>query len=188
MLTHDLDLDVNLLITLTLNNWLSQSRVKEVTVMAGKHRSQVTRVVLAAFALQMAIPVIAYGSTDSPLTEKKLLDPALDPNILCGKIRDEIVNLPQSASTEDYEASIIFVLSQENPEREVMDAALDCVEAPKTTTAALKKAITNIRLAMLKKKLKIGTAALGGGGGGLGIDGFPVPLVSVGGGTANYTS
>jgi hypothetical protein len=148
-----------------------------------------------AAAVALGAPVIALGST-SPgvpaLTDAN--DPAKAIEALANRIWGEVGALPQTASTEDLEASVMFVLSQEDASGEVINSALSSVSASDQATPNLKQAIANIRLALLKKKkLRVGTGAIGTGSGSVGSGGsgirfYSTPIVSVGGGSANYSS
>lgn len=142
---------------------------------------------VALMAGQIALPVLAIGSTETTLPSTiESPDEPLDADALVGYIRAEVGALPATASVEDLEASVIFVLSQKNARANIVNVALDSIETDKTSSPALKQAVANIRLAMLKKKLKIGTGALPGGGG-FGSDGTFYPSVGSGG-SANYSS
>lgn len=111
---------------------------------------------------------------------------------LAAAIRSELAKQPPSASPEDLEGIIVFVVSQGVYSDASIDGALNAVSAGASDN--LLKAIDNVRLALLKKKLKRGTAAIGNGGFGSGAGtgsggGFTSPGVSTGGGgSSNYST
>jgi len=96
----------------------------------------------------------------------------------------EVNGLPTTASAEDYEAAIVYRLSQDHCVATEVSLALDSVSGMPGANAALQKAVSNIRLALLSRRLRRGTAAIDGGGG----VGFSAPIVSIGGGggSSNY--
>jgi hypothetical protein len=105
---------------------------------------------------------------------------------IANTIKRELAALPTTATEADMEATIVFALSQGDYSFDVMDAALNMITDPNSTTE-LKQAVANVRIAMLNKK-KFGTAAINGGGGnGGGFSSFSSPIVGIGGGSSNYT-
>ncbi|WP_189338536.1 hypothetical protein [Sphingobium sp. SCG-1] len=132
----------------------------------------------------------SYAVVDAQ-PETQAAVPAQDPQQvakIAAAIQSDLSQLAPTASVEDTEAAILFVLSQGEYSLEAMEAALDVVEAGPGMTPTIKEAIANVRLA-LRRKFRRGTAAIpGGGGDGLGGSGFSAPAISVGGGGANYGS
>jgi hypothetical protein len=107
---------------------------------------------------------------------------------IAATLQSDLSKLATTASVEDMEAAMLFVLSQGEYSLETMEAALDIVGAGPNATPTLKEAIANVRLA-LRRRFRRGTAAIpGGGGDGLGGSGFSAPVINIGGGGANYGS
>jgi len=144
-------------------------------------------VLIGAVAPSLAIVSNATGTDASKLQAE---DPALATRV-AASIRAEVDARPATASVEDLEGVIVFALSREDYSATVINRALDIVASGPNVTDSLKQAIANVRLAMLRRKLKRGTGALATGTGGFGGGGgssFSAPIVSVGGGSSNYAS
>ena len=105
--------------------------------------------------------------------------------MIAAALQADLSKLAPTASVEDMEASMMFVLGQGEYSLETMEAALDVMEAGPNVTPTLKKAIANVRLA-LRRKFRRGTAAIPGGAGDGGGSGFSAPVIAIGGGGANY--
>ncbi|MFZ2994699.1 hypothetical protein [Sphingobium sp.] len=146
-------------------------------------------------------PTLAFqttgNATDAATLASFSADSAVDTEAaakLAAAIRADIAGQPDTASAEDYEGIIVFDVSQGAYNDPTISAALDILSVG--ASEKLATAIANVRIALLGKKLKRGTAALGGGGygsgagtGGGGGGGFTAPGVSTGGGgSSNYTN
>lgn len=105
---------------------------------------------------------------------------------LANAMRAEIAPQVATGSAEDLEGLIVFVVSQGNYSDDVISGALDSVSVGANEN--LLTAIANVRLALLKKKLKKGTAAIGNGTGNGTGGGFSSPGGGPGGGGSNYSS
>jgi hypothetical protein len=118
-------------------------------------------------------PIVA----PQPLTAPEIAAAGLQ---LATAIQAELATRPVTTSAEDQEAVIVFVISQGRYREDVIAAALDVldVRAVENLTAA----VANVRLALIKKRVRRGTAALAGGG-----VGFSIPGINPGGGSSNYT-
>ncbi len=149
-------------------------------------------VAVPSFALQTSISAptsMAAGDTSrlgEPVADQKAVE------ALAAALRADLANQPASASAADLEGIIVFTLSQGTYPDVVVSDALNIISVGGSEN--LTKAITNVRLALLKRKLNRGTAAIsnGGYGGGAGTGnggGFTAPGVSTGGGgSSNYSS
>lgn len=100
--------------------------------------------------------------------------------VLATAIKSELAKQPATASAEDLEAVIVYVVSQGAYTDSAISAALDEVGAG--ATGNLVTAVANARNALLKKKRR-GTGAVSGGGG---SSAFSSPGSAGGGGTTNY--
>lgn len=130
----------------------------------------------------------AVVATQDTETEVPVIVAAQDPEQIAkiaAALQSDLSKLAPTASVEDTEAAILFVLSQGEYSLEAMEAALDVVEAGPGMTPTVKEAIKNVRLA-LRRRFRRGTAAIPGGTGDQG--GFSSPSVVIGGGGANYGS
>ena len=81
---------------------------------------------------------------------------------LAAAIKTELAKQPATASAEELEAVIVFVVSQGAYTDDAISAALNEVGAG--ATGNLATAVANARVALLKKKRR-GTGAITGGGG-----------------------
>ncbi|WP_293884086.1 hypothetical protein [Sphingomonas sp.] len=115
-------------------------------------------------------------------------------NKLAASIRADIAARPATASVEDLEGVIVFGLSHDDYSTLVMDNALTMLVTGPNVSDTLKQAVANVRMASVRRKLKLGTGAIpsrgsGFSGGGFGGgSSFSAPIVSVGGGSSNYKS
>jgi hypothetical protein len=125
----------------------------------------------AAVAVQQDVPVAAEAKAGKE-------DPTL---LLCRQIRTAIAEIRPDASVEDFEAAIIYAISQSAAEDKVVDDALVCAAGGATGNAAT--AIANVQASRRKPR---GTGAITGGGVG-GVSLFSAPAVGIGGGGSNYT-
>lgn len=131
---------------------------------------------VAQLETQTEVPVVP-GNVDTEQAAK-----------IASSMQLDLSKLAPTATIEDMEASMFFVLSQGQYSLETMEAALDVVEAGPNVTPTLHKAIENVRLA-LRRRFRRGTAAIpSGGGDGLGGSGFSAPVINIGGGGANYSN
>ena len=99
---------------------------------------------------------------------------------LATAIKSELAKQPTTASAEDLEAVIVYVVSQGTYTDSAISEALDEVGAG--ATGNLAAAVVNARNALLKKKRR-GTGAVSGGGG---SSAFSSPGSAGGGGSTNY--
>ena len=104
---------------------------------------------------------------------------------LTAAIRAEIGDRATTATTEDLEGYIMFVVSQREYSASVINSALDTLETG--ADGNLKQAVSNVRLALLRKKVNRGTAAIANSGGVFGTNGFSTPSLNLGSGSSNYT-
>lgn len=102
-------------------------------------------------------------------------------------ILGEVGQLPANALTEDYEGSMMYVISQQNYTVPMIEQALDIVAANKGLNFAFREAIGRVRLAIMRRHFR-GTAALGGGEGDFSGPGFSFPIVNIDDGSSNYES
>jgi hypothetical protein len=137
-------------------------------------------VVLAAAA--GAVPALALPGMWAPVQDDVAVanDPAA---VLATAIRQELGQQPADASTEDLEGSIVYVLSQSDYSGLVISAALNSLRTQAQGEPQLRSAITNVQLALLRRRSR-GTAAINGGGSSVGATGttFFSPLLGPGGG------
>ncbi|WP_336973151.1 hypothetical protein [Sphingobium aromaticiconvertens] len=129
-----------------------------------------------------AIPVIA-GAADMILAAAEQGEQVVNATTLATGVIGETDRLAPTSSVADYEASIMFIVSQSGADDETILAALDIVDARPALPETLKVAIENIRRTLRKKKLTRGTGALGEGT----SSSFSVPSIGIGGGSTNYT-
>lgn len=108
------------------------------------------------------------------------------PERLSMTILGEVSQLPANALTEDYEGSMMYVISQQNYAVPMIEQALDIIAAGNVNDA-FREAIGRVRLAILRRNFR-GTAALAGGEGDLGGPGFSFPIVNIDDGSSNYES
>ena len=119
----------------------------------------------------------------APSTQLASVEPA---NAVFGAFRTELSALPDTASSEDIEASLVFVLSQSNVNDQIALEALDRLGGAATGRLQLMRAIANVRESLLNRRFRRGTAALSNGGFAV-ASGFSTPVTVMGGGlTSNY--
>jgi hypothetical protein len=106
---------------------------------------------------------------------------------LAAAMANETSVMPESTTAEDYEAALMFVVSQQEYPVETAEQALNILEGNSAGNPALLLAIGRVRDALRKRNFKRGTAALAGGNnGGFGSSNFSFPSIGSGGGTSNY--
>lgn len=98
----------------------------------------------------------------------------------------ELSKHPVDTSAEDFEAFIVFVLTQKDYTPDTVEAALDIVGAAPNVSDPMKAAIDKVKAAYAKRKIRPGTAAISDGGGGFGGS-FSSPGANIGGGSTNYS-
>jgi hypothetical protein len=98
--------------------------------------------------------------------------------ILTAAFMAEIGTLPATASSEDLEAGLVFVVSQSEQPLPILLDALDRLEMSPGASPALKEAVRNVREALLCRRLRRGTASIGGAG----LSAFSAPVGGGGGG------
>jgi hypothetical protein len=103
---------------------------------------------------------------------------------LSGQLRAEINRLPTTSAVEQYEASILFIVDQSGQPEEVICASFDLLNAEAATPANARTAMTNVCRIIKRRR---GTGAISNGPGQFGGAGFSSPVISLGGGSANYT-
>lgn len=105
---------------------------------------------------------------------------------LTGSIMNELAALPAKATREDKEATIVFTVDQGNYSEDVISLALNLIG--KDAAPEMNEIVANVRLVLLRRKLR-GTAALLNTGGGFDFNDFSSPVVGVdNGGGSNYAS
>ncbi len=138
--------------------------------------------ILATSAVSAAPMASAVGR------QGQIVEDASASKALSESIRSEIGSLPPQAASQDIEGVIVFAISQSNYRTNVVANALDAVglNAPINVVQAL----SNVRLALLQRRVVRGTAAIEGGrfGSNLIADGlgFSTPGISTGNGLVNY--
>lgn len=139
---------------------------------------------LAPALLIAAVPTaILYAAEQASAPAAAGQQDAVDAPALAAAINAEVDRLAPTSSISDYEASIMFVISQQTATDEVVLAALDLAEARPNLPETLKVAIENIRQSLRRKKVGRGTGALGDGV----SSSFSSPSIGLGGGSTNYT-
>lgn len=125
----------------------------------------------------VASPVMAsVGSANADVTTNAAA--------LTAALRSELAALPPTAAVQDVEASIVYVIGQRRYGAAEIAQALNDLGGAPSVSDTLRSAVANVRLALLSRRLRRGTAALSDGGGGFG---FTSPIVSIGGGgSSNY--
>ncbi len=136
----------------------------------------------------MLAPVGVAQLADTAPASSVVVD--IDPAVLAGSVRPEIARIGSDGSVEDYEASILFVISQQNYATDSIRNALTSVLGDQGLTGNARTAIRNILLQLARRQFNRGTGAIAGsnGGAGFGTSGFSTPVVTVGGGSSTYTS
>jgi len=138
-----------------------------------------------ACALAVGVPgAFLYAAEQAGAAAEATPADAVDAATLAGSIITEVDKLAPTSSITDYEASIMFAISQVSATDEVILAALDIADARPSQPETLKVAIENVRKSLRRKKLAPGTGALGEGV----SSSFSSPAVGLGGGSTNYTS
>jgi hypothetical protein len=103
---------------------------------------------------------------------------------LAAQVRAEVTRLPATSTVEAYEGPLLFLADQSGQPDTVVCAAFDQVKQESTTPANARIAMTNI-CRMLR--FRRGTGAFGNSGNSVGSSAFSAPVVSLGGGSSNYT-
>lgn len=156
------------------------------SIMLRPFSSQMLALGVGTVLLLGAVAVAQTSSSPAPGGATQAVV-AIDPAVLAQSVRGEITRLGGSAAVEDYEAAILFVVSQQNYDGDSIRTALETVLAEPSTPENAKTAIKNILLQLARRRFNRGTGALGNNGGaGFGASGFSTPVVSVGGGTSGY--
>ncbi|WP_336966218.1 hypothetical protein [Sphingobium aquiterrae] len=153
----------------------------------GFQRQTIMRKASFALAFTLLVPgafLAAQDSTGTPGATAPVDNTALIA-ALVSTLRSELSRFTPESTVEDVEASIIFVLNQQEYDDAVVNAAFDQVVATPGTPDNVKQAIENIRRRL--GRLARGTGALGGGDGSFSGVGFSGPVIGVGGGGSNYS-
>jgi hypothetical protein len=104
---------------------------------------------------------------------------------LAGQIRAEIARLPATSTVEAFEGPLLFLADQSGQPVNVVCAAFDQVKLEPATPGNAKIAMNNV-CRMLR--FRRGTGAFGTSGtNSVGPSAFSAPVVSLGGGSSNYT-
>ncbi len=107
--------------------------------------------------------------------------------VLAASLSTETNVMANSTTAEDYEAALMFVVSQQDYPIETAEQALTILEGDSAGNSALLIAIGRVRDALRKRKFNRGTAAIAGGNNsGFGSSNFSFPSIGSGGGTSNY--
>lgn len=147
-----------------------------------------------AVTLALLMPITAFAVGGAQTTPASVTEQDANPAVLlAGAVMKNFPPAAANATAAEYEAFIVFALSQADYAPDVIDAALTRVSGASRGNDTIALAIENVRKALAKKVLARGTAALtrstgGVGNGGFGGGTFSAPVVSIGGGSSNYTS
>lgn len=147
---------------------------------------------IAALSLGVGLlalaPVGIAQLADTSSADTAIVD--IDPAVLAGSVRPEIARIGSGGSVEDYEASILFVVSQQNYPTDSIRGALTSILGDQNLSTNARTAIRNILLQLARRRFNRGTGAIAGtnGGAGFGSSSFSTPVVTVGGGSSNYTN
>ncbi len=101
-----------------------------------------------------------------------------------GSVAAEIASMAPTTTVEDFEAAILFTVSQAACSTDEAVSQLQGVAASPATPRNAVSAIGNI-IATLRQGLQRGTGAIGTGGSF--ASGFSLPIVDIGGGGSNYS-
>lgn len=151
-------------------------------------KAALTTTLLAA-AIGASLPTLASAlQADAPVASAADAVVEIDPAILAQSVRSEVARIGTTGTVEDFEGSILFVVSQQNYATDNIRTALTTVLVEPATTENAKTAIRNILLQLARRKFNRGTGAIGSGGGSFGTSSFSVPIVGGGGGGSSYAN
>lgn len=146
---------------------------------------KVALIVVAAMVALPSITVVAQETT-AQLTNAAVTDADVAQS-LANTMSTETNAMALSSTVEDYEATLMFVVSQQEYSISVAEQALGSLEAQSADNPALMTAIARVREALRQRSFRRGTAALSGGNnGGFGSSNFSFPSIGSGGGSSNY--
>lgn len=140
---------------------------------------------VASIALVMAmVPPSVAQSTDAGQSET---DAAAAAAAIASQVRGEIGRLPTTSSSEEYEASILFVVGQSDQSPTVICAAFDELKLDAAVPGNAKSALDNVCRTIRTQR---GTGAVAntgatGTGASFAPTSFSSPVVTLGGGS-NY--
>ena len=152
-----------------------------ISTVIGNRRVLLPLLGAGALGLVSAIAIAQEG--EAPATAGA--EPQIDAATLATRIMEETGKLAPTSSVTDYEASIMFSVSQSNSPDELVISALEMVAARPDLSPTMKAAVENILRSLRQKKLSRGTGAIGDGGI---SSSFSAPAIGLGGGSANYSS
>lgn len=140
-----------------------------------------------AIAAALAIAALGSGAVFAQALPETAEQPAAAPTAadLAQIMGSEVAQVPiATATVEDYEAALAFVISQAEYPVDLLNAALDLLSAANPDNDKLQQAISNVRKTLGQRA---GTGSIAGAGGGLaGSNSFQIPAISIGGGSSNY--
>ena len=150
--------------------------------------SRTMRMATCALAIA-AMPAMGFAAAQtSPATGTAGQDAQPDKQLAADlflAMNREFASQPATATVEDLEAALMFVIQQSDYTLDTINLALDKLAAAHPRDKVLLQAIENVRRA-LARGVKRGTAALGSGVGFGSGGGFGAPVVAIGGGGSNY--
>lgn len=139
-------------------------------------------VALAFLSFQSLAQVLGVDNPTLPTTNVAI---QFSGEQLSAAMATELVSLPSAALKEDYEASLMFVIGQQDYPIPIIIDALDQLEARPSMARPYVQAIEQVRQAVLRRQFR-GTAALAGTRGDSSITGFSFPVISINSGSSNY--
>lgn len=140
-----------------------------------------------AIAPIASLPSIAL-IFNNPATQVNAASDADVQAALVASIMQEVSNLPATATAEDTEAAVMFVVSQSNASNAVVEAAFNQISASGSAPPALLAALNNARKALASRKGNgRGTAATANNPTGFGLTSLSAPSIGGGGGSTDYT-
>ena len=138
--------------------------------------------------IALAVAMIPSSGAQSAASEQSEADAAAAAAAIAAQVRTEIGRLPTTSTSEEYEASILFVVGQSEQSPTVICAAFDELKLDAAVPGNAKNAMDNVCRTIRTQR---GTGAVGSTGAGAGSgtsftpSSFSSPVVTLGGGS-NY--
>lgn len=174
------------LITLYQSAWLRRPSVNGRLALMVALATPVLGVPAIAATAMLAADTAQQPAVDEPATEAMSeSERAAAVDALVASIAGAIASVPADASAEDFEAAIVLSISQSGAADDIALAAIDRTVPDPSLRQAVIQALRDVRLALLNRRLRRGTAGIEGSA--FGPSASAAPGLSVSGGSVDYT-
>lgn len=139
---------------------------------------------LSILGILAAVSVSVHAGWAQPSAQPEAVAPAAQTCAVGASAAAEIASMAPTSTVEDFEAAILFTVSQAACSTEEAVSQLQGVAASPATPRNAVSALENI-IGTLRQGVQRGTGAIGTGGSS--GSSFSLPIVDIGGGGSNYS-